>query len=421
MTEFKDETRLSSETPRLKVSSQAGGSGEHGSPEASSLVSSLDTGPVTDGDDRSASEVSHAGRIEAAAGGGSGARPGAAAPVRTRYGAGAASKKSSSARGEASKFGRKQILTITAMTVGGFLACIISSVWSCFNEYAHPEPCDNVIAVGPDSKIKKAVELPLNPPEELDGLTKSAILDLRKKYAAQHADFLSGPYKPYNPLFKCIEDIRPWWGIKGFYWNGRGQRSMEGPSLEGQAIANPFLLVSPDWRDRVVFNRARIGDPDLVPDFPYQPKVEKVTFDPSQKKMEVTYDLSAFKKRLSEINGWTSMPEGLYSKLFLKDYNARDFGYNHKIVEVESPANMASPISLPARLLQFVHGGETCGIPCNNVGEFGGVNTQSIPIALPSRIRVKLWKDYPASYLKVNAEKGMPETPPDFNVYFNFK
>ena len=260
-------------------------------------------------------------------------------------------------------------------------------------------PSENALAVGKDAKEKKAIDLKINPPAELDGFTLKSFEKLRSQETAEYPNLLAKPYTLYKPIYADIKEGGAWWGITGFFKYGSGVHSMDGPSLLGKTFANPFLLVEPEWE--LVFSNDPINDANEVVDLPFMPPLEKLTFDAAKSKLKAVYGFSKLKAN-----------DPPYQMHF-GTINAREFGYNFLAVseihpgyeEIEKVDKQGVNIW---STFEYVHQTTILGVQSGNCA---APMITSFNMTPPCKLKVKLWKDYPDTVHKTA----------DFTCEFDFK
>jgi hypothetical protein len=279
----------------------------------------------------------------------------------------------------------------------------------------------NTLAIGEQATVAK-VEVALQPPVELDSLSKAEVLELRKEAVARYPALLAGDYEPAAPVFQ-LGDGLPWWGMQGQFYFGPGPQSIDGPAEESRFLLNPYLLVAAEFRglsiwsdgDRALaWDRARITAQDLArPDFPFYCPPSHLRWWPSAARAEVTYDVS---RCLVAINRWALQPLGVAQADFdLIAYNARDMNLNYIYLSLADSQNLSkrggvdSPVAIP----QYLHPGHSCGYPggCNNMSphtpEIEGVSLER----LPAQATIWLWDRKPRS----------SDQPPDLVFILHFQ
>ncbi|MDZ4835969.1 MAG: hypothetical protein SGJ27_19490 [Candidatus Melainabacteria bacterium] len=251
------------------------------------------------------------------------------------------------------------------------------------------------------------VYIPINPVESYNFLTKAKILELRSNHAAKFPQLLSGEYKPSDRVFMQIEDGKPWWGIRGIFVNGAGEKSIEGEAEESRFLSNPFLLVAASPWTCEIWNTKAVPEAALSDiDFPYCWLPSTLTYHPKNSLVEVTYDISDYDKKLADRKDWLNERERneLPIRTFgLVGYNARDFGYEYLYVAVDQSTNIANvgEPGEPVEIGQFIHCGGGSGYPggCNNQSPGRPPLDQMKILKLPATAKILLWKTKPSSKL----------------------
>ncbi len=223
---------------------------------------------------------------------------------------------------------------------------------------------------------------------EFDYAQKGDIYKLREAAVAEHPELADSNYVPSDNVFGQIASDRPWWGILGFSYYGRGNHSIDGPSEESRFIVNPFLLVALD---------ARIdpGAPNSsVTPHPVYPLPQGLWWRRDRKLAIVRYDVGSF---LTEANRVHPDRRGSFNNINLIAYNARDFGYNYLYISPQESENITAAAK-PVPLIQYIHVGGSCGYPggCNNMSPAQMEMIITVN-ALPAIAYIKLWKTAPAT------------------------
>lgn len=269
-----------------------------------------------------------------------------------------------------------------------------------------PQPNQNKLAIG-DAATVPELAIPIRPPAELDFLSKAEVLGMRTEAVKQHPDLLQGKYRPADAVFGQIEDGRPWWGMKGNFYYGSGEKSIEGPAEESRFILNPYLLIAAeilapytlsDWE--YGWDRARITESDLNrPGFPFTCQPQSLRWWPRESRAEVRYDVSGY---FAAISRWSIAPLSVQNASFdLFAYNARDLNLGYIYVSYKDSLNIrkadthANPIAIP----HFIHRGGSCGYPggCNNMSPYVPELDSLQITTLPAKAVIRLWQQAPAS------------------------
>jgi hypothetical protein len=278
-----------------------------------------------------------------------------------------------------------------------------------------PAWADNDLAIGNESKVNSAIDIPINPPAELNWKTQDDVLNMRKHAVAPYRQLLKSSYEPSNDVFGAIEDKKPWWGLAGACVYGEGQRSIEGMAEESRFILNPWLLVAANPNALGVWNSSRITSADVKnPAFPFQWLPESLKIYPRQSYGQVVYNVSKWFNDVVATRKAKGPPMTV-TQFSLVAYNARDMGMKYvyldtaKSLNVTNDSNSHFPIQVP----QFIHCGGTCGYPggCNNMSPFTAQIDRLRYSKLPARAVVHMWREAPPRF----------GTPPDMTWYIDLK
>lgn len=235
-----------------------------------------------------------------------------------------------------------------------------------------------------DSNDKQTYDIQLNPPAELDFLSKEEIFSKRTGFAFQSSHLINKDYTPSGNVFQIVGN-KPWWGIIGVNCKGAGKNSIDGLSEESRFINNPLLLIG---IDSYYAFRAPFGCKS------FYPEPVKLFYQPLSKKGTVVYNISKFYSD-SKGTAW-----GQVKDLFVfRGDNARDFGYNYAYVESKTNVKFAYSDNLAQKvhkIRNFIHLGGSCGHPegCNN-GSPKQTAFQFDVTQLPANVVMKLWKENP--------------------------
>ncbi len=263
------------------------------------------------------------------------------------------------------------------------------------------------------------IEIPINGVEDYNFLSKKQILDLRSKHVARFPQLVKGEYKPSDRVFLAIEDGKPWWGMRGIFLYGTGDKSIEGPAEESRFLSNPFLLVGASPGSCLIWNTKTIPAAELErPDFPFCWQPSKLVYQPKMEIVETTYDISAYDQKLEDSKDWLTEQgrrELPIREFSLMAYNARDFGYEYIYVPIENSANISNKNDPkgPVEINQFIHCGNSSGYPggCNNMSPERPPIDRFAITKLPASLKILLWKRRPPS----------SQTKPDLTMYMYMK
>ena len=273
----------------------------------------------------------------------------------------------------------------------------------------------NELAVGEQSKEVGAVDIGLNMPRELDGMSKKDILNTRTSLVSLHPELLVTPYEPFDSVFGMIVDGKPWWGMSGSFVWGVGERSSDGPSEESRFIYNPFLLVGANPWSAEIWNEKSLDAANLEsPDFPFTWLPSLLRYHPRRQAIQIVYDVSNFNQRLASHKDKLKDTSSV-DRFGLVGYNARDFGYEFIQVSEEGSRNIEIPKDgrHPTKIDQFIHCGGSSGVAggCNNMSPARPPFDELVLTDLPALAKIFLWKENPGSRRKQ----------PDLTVYMHFR
>lgn len=245
------------------------------------------------------------------------------------------------------------------------------------------------------------VDVSIGNPVPLNYLTRKDIFKLRKDAIEKYPYLLSGSYTPCETVFGQMEDKKPWWGIVGAAYWGKGNRSIEGAAEESRYLINPYLLVGLNSGTCDIIDRRKFDEKELEkPDFPFFWEPTKLTWWPTQARAEVTYDVSGFQSRIAKFPETPDRKD--YEKRFMVVlYNARDFNLNYwrsSPTKSKNVVNAKMKGAEPVLIEQMIHCGNTCGYPggCNNMSPGRDSTDEWSYTTLPAEFHVEMWKQKPA-------------------------
>jgi len=261
---------------------------------------------------------------------------------------------------------------------------------------------DNILAVGDRAISPLPIEVPLNDLGDLNFRTKAEIFSWRTQILYRSPGLISSPYAPLPEIFDRIEDGRPWWGVKGAFVWGAGQRSIEGLAEESRFVLNPFLLVGANPNPALMWDQKTITDADLADNtFPYVWMPKSLTWNPAQSLVQVVYDITAFNQELEKRKAKLTVSPDTVNRFGLIAYNARDFGYKFIHLDVDKSKNITAdaPFKEPVQIAQMIHCGGTCQYPggCNNMSPAMPQIDYFRFSALPAHAHISLWREQPKS------------------------
>ncbi len=277
-----------------------------------------------------------------------------------------------------------------------------------------PAPNRNALAIG-EAGQAPALDIPIQPPVELDFKTRAEVWQLRKAAVSQHPELISGSYQPSEAVFGQVEDSLPWWGITGHFYYGSGERSIEGPAEETRFLLNPYLLVAAEF-DGLFYSwdTHRVTELDLRgTSFPFYCEAAGLRWSPREAYAEVTYPIG---QCLARTNRWTARPLTLADAFFsLIAYNARDMNLNYLYVAYQDSLNLSKldPPTSAYAIPHYLHRGGSCGYPggCNNMSPDTPEISWIELTRLPARAVIRLWSRNP----------GAVERAPDMILVIHFQ
>ncbi|MCW5823329.1 MAG: hypothetical protein KIT34_11035 [Cyanobacteria bacterium TGS_CYA1] len=262
------------------------------------------------------------------------------------------------------------------------------------------------------------IEIPLNPVACFNQQSKTQIIEQRKKALAQFPQLILGTYSANPVVFDQIVDGKPWWSMEGSFVYGSGARSTKGNSEESRFILNPFLLVAANSWSTLIWDPDKMkGDEFADSNFPFCYMPERIVINPKERKLTVTYDITAYHARLLAYD-YCRKEKSTISDFGLTAYNARDFGYRYihfdpkgsiNVINTDNEANVDKAIEIK----QFIHCGGSCGLlsGCNNMSPAQNEIDRLRLKGLPATASFTLWRQKPADI----SDKE------DFKVVFQFK
>jgi len=258
----------------------------------------------------------------------------------------------------------------------------------------------NSLAVGDRAISSQPIDVALNPLGDLNFRTKAEIYNWRAQILSKSAGLLASAYTPLPEIFERIEDGRPWWGVKGSFVWGAGQRSIEGLAEESRFVLNPLLLVGANPNTALMWDDKAITDADLADySFPFVWLPQTLRWYPPQALVQVIYDVTAFNKDLETRKPKLKVSPDTVNRFGLIAYNARDFGYNYIYLHVDKSINITAdePNKEPVQIVQMIHCGGSCQYPggCNNMSPAMPKIDYFRFSALPARAHISLWHDRP--------------------------
>ncbi len=297
----------------------------------------------------------------------------------------------------------------TVLVVAGLvLSYFVGQKSGANQENMQPNNSNSLFYLNPATP-PEMVEIPIAKPVSLNYLMRKDVLKLRRDEIEKFPYLLNGSYTPCEAVFGQMEDKKPWWGIVGAAYYGKGNRSIEGMAEESRYLLNPYLLVGLNSGTCDIIDKTKFDEKELSkPDFPFFWEPSKLTWWPGQAKAEAIYDVSGFQSRIAKYPATHDRKE--YENRFMVVlYNARDFNLNYWR---SSPTKSKNVVNKHMKdnavwIEQMIHCGDTCGFPggCNNMSPGRNSTDEWGYTALPAELHVEMWKQKPTD---ANA------VPPDF-------
>lgn len=263
----------------------------------------------------------------------------------------------------------------------------------------------NQLAVGREAKAAK-LDIPIYGGKAPVAVSVSELQHLRREIAEKHEDLLAGQYQDFDLLFTNVTSGKPWWSVEGYYFTGKSPRLIEGTPAELLGIANPFLLVVPDFtglsiRGRLVWDGARTTPAALAaPDFPFRPEPQTLEWYPVNFRADVKYSVSNY---IDMVNRWTKVPLNETDIRFdAVPYNALEFGYRYAALRLKESSNVlpaTDPALVAPLFLTYVNSADACGNPegCNVRASLPRQLVNIRATSLPAAAVFGLWKQKPKS------------------------
>lgn len=310
----------------------------------------------------------------------------------------------------------KPTFACVAVLAGLALSYFVGQRSGASQENMQPNNSNSLFYANPVTP-PEMVEIPVSKPASLNYLTRKEVLKLRRDAVEMFPYLINGSYTPSEVVFGQIEDKKPWWGISGSAWYGKGSKSMEGPAEESRYLLNPYLLAGLNSGTCGIIDQTKFNDEKELekPDFPFFWEPSKLTWWPGQGRAEVTYDVSDFQSRIAKYPA-TSDRKEYENRFMVVLYNARDFNLNYWR---SSPTKSKNVVNAQAKgdtfwIEQMIHCGNTCGVAggCNNMSPGRASTDEWAYTSLPAELHVEMWKEKPAD---ANA------VPPDFTFVVHLK
>lgn len=234
------------------------------------------------------------------------------------------------------------------------------------------------------------IEIELNAAPEHSLLTKKALTEFRQDALSRNPEKLAYPYHS-SPIFSLISDSAPMVSLASYYLETPPSGFIAGTPASGLEIANPLLLLSAEfttlsihgslkWRKEKleeIRTIAKVND-RLIP---FVPAPIQLQYDTSNRKAQVTYDISL---HIEELNNWVEQPLSKESIDFaLKSLNAADFGFSYIYLSLPDSKEIEAQ-EMTSPVLNGVH----VGYDDSGCGEGIGCNVEKSRIPSLSNIRI---------------------------------
>ncbi|NMC62063.1 MAG: hypothetical protein GYA55_02740 [SAR324 cluster bacterium] len=291
----------------------------------------------------------------------------------------------------------------TKKTLYAVLTCLaIFQVINVLNSKEGTDPNTHAsLFVGP-STTSGPLAIPIYKVSKATKTSIATLSDYQSKIASDFPDLVRLPKN--SDFFSEVKDEKPWWSIEGHYVYGPGEISYEGVPAEAEGIANPLILIRPDFvglsiYGSLVWNKATILENNALQkeNFPFHPEPDKLDYFPSESRAEVSYDISRF---LFRVNEWTEDELTKEDISFLPvTYNAAFFGFPYAALSSRESQNLAqtdwSKIIFTKAPLRFFY--KLCGNPegCNHRSSNFMMRPAIKVKALPATAVFYLWKKFP--------------------------
>ncbi len=255
----------------------------------------------------------------------------------------------------------------------------------------------NDLAIGKSAKINGPIDISINPPAEFNFKPRAEIFRLRAQEVMRHSQLLTDQYIPANDVFGKYKTRRDGGDFMDKAIMAR-QNSINGPAEESRFILNPFLLVG----EAIIcgVEKSKCSESDFINSkFPMFYPPSNLRWWPKEGKAEVTYGVTAYKNQMASLLGFSTF--NVSNRIALEAINARDLGLKYFYIPPSwvHNVNVASPMSKPMPVHQFVHCSGNCGYPggCNNMGPRCEELDNFTFTQLPASISIMFWKAPPTT------------------------
>lgn len=241
-----------------------------------------------------------------------------------------------------------------------------------------------------NSRINDLTEIPLEKPMCFNGMSKSEVLNLRRKAVKTSPLFSDMNYEPSSRVFN-IGDGLPWISLEGALHFSKipVKDRVVGASRESVGILNPELLYYLSTSENEDVESADFKT--LYKDFYFIPY--KVTYN------KATKTITAYIKNETK--------NGDYQPIFLSDSNANDLGYKYAYMDKSRGVGIYSDQKYSNNSLKkdikeisgYYTIGSACGYTggCNNYAPYWQYYNHIYLKKIPASFNIKLWKNRPQS------------------------
>ena len=246
------------------------------------------------------------------------------------------------------------------------------------------------------------IALKIYAPSPDSKLTLDGIVRIRREALESTPQLSITNYTPVAGLFTQVKDDLPWISEQDSYVLGDKARKFQGVAAEGLSIANPLLLLRPEFIDLSIHGKLQWNQEIIIdqnPSFPIRPLLSSLVWQPSKSSATAVYLLSHF---ISQIRGLTTNPITVENSVFsVVSYNAVDFGFNFIQLALNKSSNIQNPNQSNVAQLGFSAVGysdKLCGENVCNGLLLSPPSLNNIIIEkLPAQAVFHLWKKWPES------------------------
>lgn len=283
---------------------------------------------------------------------------------------------------------------------------IVIQLFSVFREMAVSKSSATLI-VDPQQSF---LELPINKPIDLNGMTQQQILDIRAEQVNKYPNLIQGQYSPTGLVFNNIQEDGYWMSLARLYYVGKKSIKSASPffkeSVASTIVLNPFLLAKAEFwglsiwgAKNLKWNKALYSLEALsAREIPLAPVEQVLQISPAQGSAEIIYDISDFIYRINPALQKPLTSEQISFGLSMQ--NARDFGFRYAYLDLENSINIKND-QQPTEALEIGDRFEymplawTSRLKLNhsspNLPQFQSVQA----ISVPAKAVIKFWYEQP--------------------------